>query len=88
MCVSARARACSFACACACEHAFVCARDLTEHKLQDDSSTFAGMAMVVEAFESSGCAVVLVKRLPPLEQAGLGGGGGDILLYRIQLVKK
>jgi len=43
--------------------------------------------MVVEAFETSGCSVVLEKRLPPLEQAILGGGGGDILLYKIELIQ-
>ena len=60
---------------------YCCYRD----RAKDSSATFAGMAMVVEAFESRGCSVVLEQRLPPLEQAGLGGGGGDILLYRIQL---
>ena len=58
---------------------------LMAQERQESSATFAGMAMVVEAFESAGCVVVLDKRLPPLEQALLGGGGGDILLYRIQL---
>jgi len=61
-------------------HTRACAR-----AQQESSATFAGMAMVVEAFETAGCKVVLDKRLPPLEQALLGGGGGDILLYRIQL---
>ena len=43
------------------------------------------MASVVEAFETRGCDVELQRRLPPLEQANMGGGGGDILLYRILL---
>eukprot|EP00802_Teleaulax_amphioxeia_P010991 Tamp_11021.p2 GENE.Tamp_11021~~Tamp_11021.p2 ORF type:complete len:228 (-),score=47.46 Tamp_11021:948-1631(-) len=60
---------------------YCCYRD----RAKESSATFAGMAMVVEAFETAGCKVVLDKRLPPLEQALLGGGGGDILLYRIQL---
>jgi hypothetical protein len=60
---------------------YCCYRD----RAKETSVTFAGMAMVVEAFESTGCVVVLEKRLRPLEQAFLGGGGGDILLYRIQL---
>merc|ERR1712167_202475 len=55
---------------------YCCYRD----RAKESSATFAGMAMVVQAFESAGCIVVLDKRLPPLEQALLGGGGGDILL--------
>ena len=59
---------------------YCCYRD----RAKESSETFAGMAMVVAAFESRGCEVVLEQRLPPLEQVSLGGGGGDILLYRIQ----
>ena len=59
---------------------YCCYRD----RASDQSAHFAGMAAVVEAFEAQGCSVELVRRMPPLEQALLGGGGGDILLYRIR----
>mmetsp|Transcript_43017 Transcript_43017/g.135907 ORF Transcript_43017/g.135907 Transcript_43017/m.135907 type:complete len:121 (+) Transcript_43017:446-808(+) len=62
---------------------YCCYRD----RAVTESKTFAGMQMVVDAFEARGCHVKLDQRLPPLllSNGASYGPGQDILLYQIWL---